>query len=300
MIAPMPDRSATDRRVGRWVRALRFICWYLPELLRIWWENRRRNVQPVLPEPGSDRLERVNAFYGPLYVLRHDPGLRAVRKFGYYDLTLTVALVRHLRRGMAVINVGANVGYFAALAAVRTQAVVLCVDADPRCVEALRKNQELYPQLRVCPCLASDRAGNEPFILDATSTGNSSIARSASGPTVFVPAETLDALVGSGPADVLVIDAQGSEPKVFAGARSVLERLSLIFFEFWPYGLERAGFRPEDCLSLLRSQGFRIRHFFPSFHPDPESEPERLIASLRGEDRGMGFCNLLAARDKAG
>jgi FkbM family methyltransferase len=219
-----------------------------------------------------------------------------VRKSGYYDLTMTVALERYLRPGMTVINVGANVGYFAAISALRTKSEVLCVEPHPRCLEALTKNKELYPQLKIFPCVASDHVGTESFILDAEATGNSSIAPSAVGTTIQVQANTLDNIAAGAKVDVMVIDAQGAEVKIMRGSERLLKQLSLIFFEFWPYGLEAAGCQAEELLAQFHSHGFSLSHFFPSFHPDPEKDPAGLIASLKRQDRGMGFCNLLASK----
>ncbi len=112
-------------------------------------------------------------------------------------------------------------------------------------------------------------------------------------------ADTLDYIVGDAKVDVIVMDAQGAEPKILAGGEKVLGRVSHIFFEFWPYGLELAGYRPEELLSFLRARGFTLSHFFPSFHPHPEKDPAALIASLRRQDNGMGFCNLLASKTPA-
>lgn len=293
MSVALPLRFALRKTL----RVIRFILIYFPQLCRIYWGLilSRSFRSEIKHDNSSEHLQRIQAYFGPLYIITNDPGIRAVRKYGYYDLTLTAALERYLRPGMTMIDVGANIGYFAALAAKRTKSPVLCVEPDPRCIEALTRNKELYPELRIFPYLASNQCGKESFILDTLSTGNSSIAPSAIGTTVQVEAATLDSLVGESRVDVMVIDAQGAEPKIFAGSQKVLQQLSLIFFEFWPYGLKLAGFKPEDLLSFLRSRGFALSHFFPSFHPSPE-HPTELISSLELQDRGMGFCNLLASK----
>lgn len=173
-------------RISKVIRVAHFGCWYFPELCRVYFNRAYMRYAEKLPADVPGTTQCVKAYFGPFYIIRDDPGLRAVRKYGYYDLTLTVALERYLHPGMAVLNVGANVGYFAALAATRTGAPVLCVEPDPRCGEALTKNQQLYPELHVFPVLASDRAGVESFILDEHSTGNSSIAPSAVGTTTVL------------------------------------------------------------------------------------------------------------------
>ncbi len=278
-------------------RVLRFIFQYFPELCRIHFQNfftRITDRRCVIEDVGE--LQCVRAYFGPLYILRDDPGIRAVKKKGYYDLTMTVALERYLKPGMTVINVGANIGYFAALSALRTNNTVLCVEPHPRCLRALEKNKRLYPKLQIFPYVASDHSGMESFILDNEATGNSSIAPSAVGSTIQIEARTLDAITSASRVDIMIIDAQGAEPKILRGSERLLSQLSLIFFEFWPYGLELAGFQADELLSQFHSHGFTLSHFFPSFHPDPEQDPTGLIVSLKQQDRGMGFCNLLASK----
>lgn len=284
-------------RLNKIFRIARFICWYFPELFSVYWKAKYAKYLNKKRAKSSERLQCIRAYFGPFWIIDKDFGVStSLIKGAYYDLTLTVALERLLRRGMSVINVGANIGYFAALEAKRTAMLVLCVEPDPRCIELLQKNKELYPEIQIFPCVATDHIGTEQFILDERATGNSSIASSAIGKPITMQASTLDAIVGKEKVDVMVIDAQGAELKIFAGSPAVLKQLSHIYFEFWPYGLEAAGGRAEDLLSLLQSHGFTLSHFFPSFHPDPELHSLELIASLKTQDKGLGFCNLLASK----
>jgi FkbM family methyltransferase len=278
-----------------------FIFWYFPQLGRVQVGLIRLKLFPDKRRAALSSPTWADTYFGPLRIIPGDPGVSSsIVKGHLYDLTLTVALEKVLRPGMSVINVGANIGYFAALAAKRTRAPVICVEPDPRCVEVLRQNQAIYKELRIFPFVASDRLGTETFTLNAASTGDSSITSSAVGTTRQFPANTLDNIVGKAAVDVMVIDAQGAEPKIFAGSTNVLQKLSMIFFEFWPYGLELAGFQPEALLALLHSRGFRLSHFFPSFHPDPQANPSWLVGSLKSQDHGMGFCNLLATKVERG
>jgi len=65
----------------------------------------------------EDDCQLVQSFFGPIYTLIDDAEVsRRVRENGFYDLSLSLCLCRLLRVGMRVVNVGANIGYFAVLA----------------------------------------------------------------------------------------------------------------------------------------------------------------------------------------
>jgi hypothetical protein len=70
--------------------------------------------------------------------------------------------------------------------------------------------------------------------------------------------ERVDVVVASldelwrGPLDLLLLDTQGREPDVLAGAtRVVLEKRPTIVLEWWPHALKARGFDLEEVLTWL-------------------------------------------------
>jgi FkbM family methyltransferase len=251
----------------------------------------RRWLEPIIETGGC---LRVPTWFGPLYTLARDPEVsRRLREHGYYDVAVTTALWSLLRPGMRVVNVGANIGAFAVLAAQRTQAPVLCFEPDFRNWEALRLNAGLYRNLIPFPFAVGDRNGEVSLIHD-TVPGNSALV-AATGISQTVRLVTLDQFLHV-PFDLLLMDVQGAEGLVLKGLGSRLSTFTFILFEFWPGGLEQTNSSPEEVRELLHQAGFVLQHIVRTSLPDPETEWGQLIQALRDSKDGQGFCNLLAVR----
>lgn len=72
---------------------------------------------------------------------------------------------------------------------------------------------------------------------------------------IEVNAVSLDEMFADRKVDFLKIDIQGWETEALFGARRVLKQNKdmIIMFEFWPYGLLKAGSSPQVLLAFLRN-----------------------------------------------
>lgn len=262
----------------------------LKSLLQLCFYQLRRWTRPARLE-GSCLL--VQTWYGPLFVLRDDPDIsQCIYRYGYYDLPLS-RYVHSLKPGTRVLNIGANIGYFAMIAAQATSSPVHCFDPDPRSFEALKKNAELYTIIPVQKAMGSQNAPMG-FTFD-TVPANSSLRTSASGSTSTVEMLRGEEYLLKHQIDVIVMDVQGAELLVLQGMGDSLQRIDSIIFEFWPYGLRKTGSSPNELRQLLHQQGFILEQLTTSFC-DPEKEWEQLLTLCDTTKNGRGFCNLLATR----
>jgi hypothetical protein len=73
--------------------------------------------------------------------------------------------------------------------------------------------------------------------------------------------------------DLVKMDIQGYDFFGFMGMRTTLKRsINMILFgEFWPYGLEKSGIRPETYLKELENSGLHVTFI-------PEKKPSEIIA----------------------
>jgi FkbM family methyltransferase len=131
-------------------------------------------------------------------------------------------ILQALRAGDRMVDVGANVGVYASLAAGAVGARVL----------ALEPAEETLPDLRAMVALngIEDRveiraiaAGAAPGLLRFTRGRGTTNQGAADGP-VEVPVTTLDALCAGAPPLLVKIDVEGAEAAVLVGAAALLAR----------------------------------------------------------------------------
>ena len=150
-----------------------------------------------------------------------------------------------------MVDVGANVGVYAALAAGAVGARVL----------ALEPAAETLPDLRAMVALngIADRvdiravaAGAAPGVLRFT-TGRGTTNHAAADGAVEVPVETLDALCAERPPLLLKVDVEGAEPEVLAGAAALLAGDDAEGRDPGDRGADRRGDRGDDARRRLRA-----------------------------------------------
>jgi FkbM family methyltransferase len=203
--------------------------------------------------------------------------LPSLVSYGYWEAAVTRAVLRLVRPGQHVIEVGANVGYYTLLFASRVGQAgsVMAFEANPRMVDLLRRTlamNGLARAARVVPMAVTDRPGRVTLHRLARQQGSSSIYAFApedlavwddEASPLAVEATSLDAFLGADtpPVDLVKIDAEGAEPAIVAGMRRLLERSPQVrlVIEFIPASLERAGHDPRGFLASLTSLGFRLQ-----------------------------------------
>lgn len=127
-----------------------------------------------------------------------------------------------------VLDVGANIGLSTILLARAAQRVV-AFEPSPANLVYLRRNlaSNGITNVEIVAAAVSDQRRTLRFHVAQFGAGSHVVAeghvQAGSIPTIDVPAVTLDDTVSS-PVSLIKIDAEGHEPDVLAGARSVLAR----------------------------------------------------------------------------
>jgi len=172
-------------------------------------------------------------------------------------------------QGGVAIDAGANIGVFSVeLAALGYE--VHAFEPIPETCARLRENLALNPRIagRVH---TNDRAlGDREEVVTMTAPGNSPatsyITREpGNGTAALLPVRTttLDAYAaasGLQRIDFLKLDVEGYEPAVLRGAAALLNRhaIDIIFFEWCPPLLRRAGFDPGELLAEIEKDGYAL------------------------------------------
>jgi FkbM family methyltransferase len=176
-----------------------------------------------------------------------------------YESNVLPVFLEALSPGDHVLDVGANVGLYALLAAkhVGQEGMVYAiepVDVNLRsiCV-GVRRNE--FQNVSLFPIAASDRATVlSLFRMDDSSNGIVGQGIAASDPAQFVPAQRLDFLLAGVPRlDVIKIDIEGHEPMAWQGLKAlVLQHRPRIFSEFSPVAIRNhCRVEPESYLDEL-------------------------------------------------
>jgi FkbM family methyltransferase len=158
---------------------------------------------------------------------------------GSWEPTYTEAFTRLLRPGAAVVDVGANLGWYTLVSAqaVGREGRVFAVEPNPRMAQLLRESaraNNFHGHVTVFQAALSDRAGVVDLLYRQESPGGAQIrpAELALGPfaaalpSVRVASQRLDELLAghAGPVDVMEMDVEGWEGVALQGATALLDR----------------------------------------------------------------------------
>ncbi|MDH5536773.1 MAG: FkbM family methyltransferase [Betaproteobacteria bacterium] len=194
--------------------------------------------------------------------------------FGVWEPQITAFVRERLTPGDIFIDVGANVGYYALLAAslVGDKGTVLAVEASPSIFGLLKDNVSLngFANIELFNEAASDRPGFlEIFLapdsnIGATTTVASEAVRKGYTREAQVRARTLSAIVGKDrllDARLIKMDVEGAEASVIKGIRSFLPQLAdrtEWIFEVSPRAIRSQGSSPDELLDSFRISGYKL------------------------------------------
>lgn len=174
---------------------------------------------------------------------------------GTYERELQQLVVRTVRPGQVVWDVGANVGFFTLLAATLAgpQGRVVAIEPLPRNLGLLRRHLALnrIGNVSIVPQAVADAPGTARF--DAGPSPSMGLLRASGGTEVRVT--TIDELVAGGmpPPHVVKMDIEGAESRAIAGAAQTLRRhrpVLLLSAHGWA--------QHEACTAALRELGYGV------------------------------------------
>jgi FkbM family methyltransferase len=184
-----------------------------------------------------------------------------LRTRGVWEPLETRAVLALLNPGDGFVDLGANLGYYTVLGALRVGAAgrVMACEPDPGNFALLERNlaDNGLPWVRALRCAVTDRAGPVRLYRSPDNQGDHRLYDSGDGRGA-VPADavTLDGLLGDAPEawHLVKMDTQGCEALILRGAGRFLAahpgRLAWIV-EFWPLGLARSGADATELLERL-------------------------------------------------
>ena len=231
------------------------------------------------------------------------PVVSGALNFGVYEKAGPGPRPRGSVAGMTVLDVGANVGYYTALAARRVgpSGRVIALEPDPESYKYLKETiaANAVGNVQAFPIAASDVPATVPLYISHDNRGDNRLYHpGADWPEIEVEARPIDALLAENDIetlDFIKIDVQGYEPKVIAGLRDTITRspkLTLLT-EFWPKGIRDAGADPREFLKTLRELGLTLHELKANGELAELKDDNDLIA----RHAGRRYTNLVGRKE---
>ncbi len=235
-----------------------------------------RLAEQILRRTKADVLS-CHPLSGMKVQLRRSQRIERLMWAGAYEREVIALMKRVLKPSMTVMDIGANIGYIAAIAAALVGAggQVHAFEPNPSCYACLVQNLNPFSHAYAHQMAISDTQGTLPLYLGGNSAedGWGSLLESCAferGPeprderrVVQVEVTSIDDFVSRSIArrvDLIKIDIEGNELHALRGALQTIERNHpVIIAELNTGCLARDGVAPADVVQFLRDQGYLVR-----------------------------------------
>jgi len=191
---------------------------------------------------------------------------------GHFEPTVMNVLISSLKEGMTVLDIGANIGYYTVLMALKVggSGRVIAFEPNPLLYENLKLNIELngLNNVLALPIALSDSKGESQFFFPPEGQeGHGSLKKNSTfteARTGNVSTDRLDEVLSRleiMKVDLIKIDVEGAELLVIRGANELLTGWPkpVIFFESAENLCSSFGFRVFDVLSEIASFGYLLK-----------------------------------------
>lgn len=189
---------------------------------------------------------------------------------GMYEPFETQLFRDTVKKGMVVVDIGANIGFFTVIAAQRVGASgsVFVFEPEPANFGFLKKTCELnrFTHVTLDQRAVSDTRGKSALYITPENTGAYSLVDNRkTGSSIPIETETLDTILTShniSSVDIIKMDIEGAELNALQGMETIIKASPnvIMFTEFFPQAIRRFGKDPLNFLMLLKKFGFSLSH----------------------------------------
>ncbi len=230
---------------------------------------------------------------------KKDPVVCGALTLGVYEKCESRLIQEKLKPGMIVVDLGANVGLYTALAAsiVGSSGKVYAFEPDAENFGYLEKTvaRNGFTNVTCLRSAVSDHNGTGNLFHSDENLGDHRIYDSRDGrASNTIALTTLDYFAETkkiSKIDFIKMDIQGAEGWAMKGMEQVIAKSPhmQIFAEFWPLGISRTGESPTAFLATLKRHGFSI---FEINRTSCSLLPVTHIESFSNKFQGREFANL--------
>lgn len=207
-----------------------------------------------------------------------------------------------LKRGDAVVDIGANIGYYTLIAAkkISKDGKVFAFEPEPYNFSILEKNIKLnrFNNIKAIKMAVSETKGKSNLFLseEIGNTGSHTL-QGKSNKTTLVAVISLDEFFKhSDKIDIIKMDAEGAEYSIFKGMLNIIKRNHKIkiIMEFIPSNLKNFGIEPKHLLFLIERYKFIIYNIDEEHQRLKRTTPLYLIHKCKNKNFST---NLVCSRE---
>ena len=196
-----------------------------------------------------------------------DPVASGAIALGVYERYESELFRSKVKPDMTIIDIGANLGYYTAIASRRAgeRGLVIAFEPEPNFFKILSRNiSRNNMKNAICFEIAvAEKNGLTNLYLSNENKGHNSIIRSEELKTsTQVKTTTLDDFLfyqKITKVDIIKMDIEGAEILALEGMKNTLiKHLPLLFFEFSPHSIIKLNRNPVDFLSTIRKIGYSM------------------------------------------
>ena len=212
--------------------------------------------------------EKVNIGKASLFLNPNDPVVSGAIFFNVYEKSEIKFIKSISFKGMKVIDIGANIGYYTTLLSQEAgdKGLILAIEPDLESFKYLSRSINSLENKNVLsfPIAASNLRQKLPLYISKDNRGDNRLYQNNQKRDHFlVDCLTIDELSFQTKIesfDLIKIDVQGYEPKVFQGMQKTIRSSKnlTILTEFWPKGIIQAGESPSNFLRTLRKMKLNL------------------------------------------
>lgn len=211
----------------------------------------------------------------------------------------TEIVKKFVKKGMTVVDAGANIGYFTLLMArlVGRSGKVHAFEPGRENVELLKKNIALNSRENVIvnDMALSDKAGELNFYISASNPQDHRIIKDLreKRKSYKVKSITLNDYFKNSKVDFIKMDIQGAELLALEGAMKIIARCKpLLIIEYWPYGIVQLGRKPDELFAILEKMKYKIMLINQSNGKLESINKKNLLAKSSSGDIFNFFCRV--------
>lgn len=211
----------------------------------------------------------------------------------------TEIVKKFVKKGMTVVDAGANIGYFTLLMArlVGKSGRVHAFEPEHENIELLKKNVALNKRGNVIvnDMALSNITGTLNFYLSASNPQDHRIIKDKheKRKTYKVQSTTLDEYFNNKNIDFIKMDIQGAELLALEGGVKIISKYKpLLIIEYWPYGIVQLGRKPQELFAILEKMKYKVMLINQSNGKLEPIDKNELLAKSSSGDIFNFFCRV--------